>query len=585
VPGPLASARASARRLLHRPVTVWYHPAFRLPFAGLEAAVGMDPKRADAVLTWALDTGVVRPADVHAADEAPWSWLRAIHGEEYLASLDRPETIAQIMAIDARRIATAPVLESWRRAVGGTVAAARQVVAHGGRAAVLLGGFHHAAPSRGGGFCGLNDLAVAVHQLRADGFGGRVAVIDVDAHPPDGVALCLADDPAVRIASLGVASTWDAGANVTDARVPAGTGDDGYLAALDALLAGLPPADLAFVIAGADPLRGDRLGGLACTEAGLLARDRRILAHLGHTPTVLLPAGGYTPGAWRVFAGAIGAAAGSRRPVRRGYDPVLRRSRDISRTLDPQALGGEPWITADDLAIDLHVAPTEPRLLGFYTRAGIEYALSRHGLLGALARMGFEQLDVEVDASGPHRVRVTAVVDGRRQPLIELVLSRRAIDRFTCLFVEWMTLRDPRVQFTADRPRLPGQDAPGLGLFEEVGQLLMRIAERLDLAGVMSVPAHYHVAWIARKRWVLVDPDARGRFLALQRHLAHVPLLEASALLDGPGVPVEVGEPIRWEPSPVVASRDAGLSAFLAAGDARAAAVADGLAERMLPIA
>lgn len=59
----------------------------------------------------------------------------------------------------------------------------------------LLGGFHHARPDVAGGFCPVNDVAVAIAAVRADGFRGRVLVLDLDAHPPDGLAACLAGDP------------------------------------------------------------------------------------------------------------------------------------------------------------------------------------------------------------------------------------------------------------------------------------------------------------------------------------------------------------------------------------------------------
>jgi acetoin utilization deacetylase AcuC-like enzyme len=574
---PLARARGTLRRALHRPVDVWWHPTFRLPVAGFAAEVGMDPRRGDFVLTWLLDTGITRPEDVREAPEAPFSWLRQVHTEAYLESLDRPETVAQIVAIDARRIATAPLLETWRHAVGGVVEAAKHVVAEGGRAAVLLGGFHHAAPDHGGGFCALNDVAIAVSRLREAGFAGRILVIDTDAHPPDGLAACLARDELVKIYSISVATGWPDVPGITDARVPPGTGDEGWLAALRELLSKVEPADLAFVLAGADPLKGDRFGALACTEAGLRERDRLVLAALGNTPTVLLPAGGYTPGAWRVFAATIAEASGSQQEVRRDYDPVLRRTRDIAATLQPHDLGAEEFLTAEDVAEALGLPTSEPRVLGFYTRHGIEYALSRYGLLPALRRMGFEKLVVETRAeSGPHRIRVLWEHGGTRETLVETVLSMRPIERWHTLFVDWLSLRDPRVPFTKDRPRLPGQDVPGLGLAEEVMHLLVRMAERLGLAGVSFVPAHYHIAWISRGRFHFVDPDDRGRFFALMDHLKTVPLLEASAILDGPGLATEDGGVVKWEPKLMVAPLDPGLAAWLAEGDARAEAVREG---------
>ena len=47
------------------------------------------------------------------------------------------------------------------------------------------GGLHHARPDRASGFCLLNDIAVAVRDLRVRGVR-RIAVLDIDAHHGDG---------------------------------------------------------------------------------------------------------------------------------------------------------------------------------------------------------------------------------------------------------------------------------------------------------------------------------------------------------------------------------------------------------------
>lgn len=582
---PFASWRGRIRRLVHGAPSVGWHPAFRLPMAGLESTTGMDPRRGENVLIWLLDRGIVGPADLFEATEAPWTWAAAVHGPEYLASLDRPEVIANIVGVDASRVATDAMLETWRRAVGGAVEAAERA-AHGARVASLLGGFHHAAPDRGAGFCGLNDVAIAIHRLRAGGFSGEITVYDLDAHPPDGLAACVAADPRVHVVSIGVASSWELLGEVLDIRVPAKSEDAAYLVGVDRLLREAPRADLAFVLAGADPLAGDRFGGLACTEAGLYERDRRVLSHLSGVPVVLLPAGGYTRDAWRVFAHAVALLAGSSQRVRTRYDPLLRRSRDVARTLDPKALGDDDAADWADLAAELRLAPRgEPRVLGFYTRQGIEYGLERYGILPALRRMGFAGLELEVTADRmPHRMRALAMVDGKKQPLIELAVSIRNVGEWRTLFVEWLSLRDPRAEFTSERPRLPGQERPGLGIAEEFGQVLVRMADRLGLAGVSFVPAHYHVAWMVHRRFSFADVAFAGAFEAMQRALIGVPLPEASRRLDEEGLPVEWGDPVRWRPEVMVRPSDPALSAWLAERQPLVEAACGKVLDRLIPL-
>ena len=575
------------RRWARGGLPVWYHPAFRIPIAGLEGRTGIDPRRADHVLVWARDVGIVAASDVYEAPLADWDDLTRVHPPAYLESIDEPAVLSDILGgLDERLIMASSLLEMWRRGVGGTLEAARHVLDAGGRAACLHGGFHHAHPSRGVGFCALNDIAIAIASLRASGaLKGRVLIIDVDAHPPDGVAACLEHDDDVQILSLSVEGGFSEVPGILDLRLERGAGDARMLGALDTLLAKVEPARIAFVIAGADPLAGDRFGDLGATEEGLRRRDERILRVLGGTPTVLLPAGGYTNGAWRVFAGTLAAAVGSTAAVRDGYDPMLRRTRDIAATLEPELLSGDNpdrWFDEEDIFMALGENPREERFLGLYSRAGLEYAYTRYGIFQALERMGFRELSFELQTGVfPHRLRVISVVDGRPESLMELSLSIDDVLGFRTLFIEWLQLRDPRFPFTPGRPALPGQENPGLGLADEAGHMLMRMAERLHLDGVSMVPAYYHVAWMARRRFTFVDPVVRGRFVAMKRVLADQKLRTASEWLDGPGLAVDVGEPVKWAPQPMVIPVSAALKTRIAETAEKAEEIAERLLERL----
>ena len=88
-----------------------------------------------------------------------------------------------------------------RFSVAGTIAAARAALSEG-VAANLGGGTHHALADHGEGFCVLNDIAVAIRLLRAEGLIRRAAVIDCDVHQGNGTAHIFADDPEVFTLSL-----------------------------------------------------------------------------------------------------------------------------------------------------------------------------------------------------------------------------------------------------------------------------------------------------------------------------------------------------------------------------------------------
>ena len=541
-----------ARRLRGPEVPIWYDPRYRLPLPGLGARPGVELRRADFVIWYLLGERIAPARALRRPRRASYEELARVHTHEYLESLVRPETLARIFAAHPSEISVDETLESVRLACGATVDAARRALRTRGAALNLLGGFHHAAPDHGGGLCALNDVAVALAALRHDGFSGQVAVIDCDAHPPDGTAACLRGDRAAWIGSLS-ASDWGPVPGARERLLPEGTGDAAYLDALDELLAEMPPPALAFVLAGGDVLAGDHLGQLGLTLAGARRRDLHIARALRGVPTVWLPAGGYHEDAWKVLAGTALALYGrGRRPVG-DADPLHGRYARIAARLSPARLHDDFDLTEADLMAGLGVAPGRPTLLGYYSAEGIEYALFRYGILGTLSRLGYDHFHVTLEpvASGGDRAQLRAQAAGRDWLLVDLVLEKRQIAGRPVLYVHWLSLRNPRARFGNVRPQLPGQEVPGLGLLRESGELLERIAERLGLDGIAFRPAWLHTAYIARAQFRFVDAARQGRFEALVRDLGPRPLDRASRALAEGHVKMD-GKPYSWEADEMV---------------------------------
>jgi acetoin utilization deacetylase AcuC-like enzyme len=537
------------RSWLHRrDVAVWYDPRYRLPLSSVEATAGIEPRRADYAVWWLRECGAIASRAVRTPRRATYDELARVHTAELLESLGRPEALAHVFGVDPSDVPVDEVMTTVRLAVGATLAAARETVRTRTPALNLLGGFHHAAPGSAGGFCPLNDVAVAVAALRAEGFAGRVAVLDLDAHPPDGIAAALREDPRRWMGSIS-GSDWGPLEDVDETVLPEGTGDAAYLDALAALLARMPRPQLAFVIAGGDVIAGDRFGRLGLTLEGARERDLLVAAELEGVPSVWLPGGGYSEASWRALAGTgMALAAASTEAIPSDYDPLSARYARVAREMTPSDLTDDGELTAEDLEEALGLRPAGQRLLlGFYTASGFEHALYRYGILGQIERFGYRQLRVAFDFTGlGERIRVHGEVDGAEHVLIELVLERRRVLGVEVLYVHWVSLRNPRAQFSARRPRLPGQDVPGLGLAREMGSILARMAIRLGFGGVVWRPAFFHTAYAARHEFHFVDPERQGRFEALLRDLGHLPLLELTDLISR-GCVLMNGEPYAWE--------------------------------------
>ncbi|MDM7324970.1 MAG: histone deacetylase [Thermus sp.] len=183
-------------------------------------------------------------------------------------------------------------------AAGGTLAAALDAL-ETGLGLNLSGGTHHAFPDRAEGYSLFNDVAVAVAWLRREGFGGRVLVVDLDAHQGNGTAVFFQEDPTVFTLSLHGERNYPLKKERSDLDVglPDGVGDGAYLRALEEALerAQAFRPELVFYNAGVDVLKGDRFGRLALSPEGVRRRDRRVyrmVKALG-VPLVVVMGGGY----------------------------------------------------------------------------------------------------------------------------------------------------------------------------------------------------------------------------------------------------------------------------------------------------
>src|ERR1700682_229073 len=227
----LASMENRLRRWLYgRDFAVWYTPEYRWPLSALEARTGFQTRRADFAIWFLVEHRALARRHLRQPRRAEYEELARVHTPELLDSLGQAETLARIFSVDPSDVPVDEVMNTVRLACGATIGAARGVLSRlnprrvGRRALNLSGGFHHARPNVAGGFCPVNDVAVAIAAVRAEGFRGRVVVLDLDAHPPDGLAACLASDPSCFIGSIS-GSDWGPLPGVDETVLPERAGD------------------------------------------------------------------------------------------------------------------------------------------------------------------------------------------------------------------------------------------------------------------------------------------------------------------------------------------------------------------------
>ena len=219
-------------------------------------------------------------------------------------------------------------------------------------------------------------------------------------------------------------------------------------------------------------------------------------------------------------------------------DPIL-----TLRHLRPILRQGAELLPQDGDWDALLYAPHQPRLLlGHYSVEMLRERLEYYGLIARLREKGFDPVDLRLDLSDPARQQImlyegdsfsnkllaeASIADGLFETRGRAAKALKG-HRHYMLFIQWLCLQNPGAMFTPRRPALPGQNYPGLKVGREVMALLVALADKLGMAGLINVPEFPHAAVLYSERFRYFNPILEGQLRALQRDLAEVPLAKTS---------------------------------------------------------
>lgn len=245
-----------------------------------------------------LKDGVANRNEFLCPEPALDADILRVHTGEWVSKLKTGTlSLSDVMKLEVPY--SVELVNAFWLAAGGTVLAAQSAMKDG-FGCNIGGGFHHAYPNHGEGFCAIHDVAVAIRRLQTDGAIRKAMVVDTDVHHGNGTAAIFARDESVFTLSIHQLNNYPADkppSNV-DLDLADGVGDEKYLAtllpAVRAALDSFQP-EIVFYVGGADPYREDQLGGLTLSLEGLAARDWGVFeeARKRNIPVVTTLAGGY----------------------------------------------------------------------------------------------------------------------------------------------------------------------------------------------------------------------------------------------------------------------------------------------------
>jgi len=275
------------------PFRLVYHPGYDL---NLGAHV-FPSRKYRLIRDHLIDEGTAHPADFVETAPASDEDILRVHDSGWVHRL-KTGTMTDAEMIRLEIPYSREMVNGFWLATGGTILASRNALRD--RIGFNVGGgFHHAFPGHGEGFCAIHDVAVAIRTLQHEKNIERAMVVDCDVHHGNGTAAIFAGDSSVLTLSLHQFNNYPSvkPPSTVDVHLRDGTGDDEYLERLHGALKlamGFAP-HLIVYIAGADPYGEDQLGGLKLTMDGLKKRDRLVFdqALRKNVPIAVTLAGGY----------------------------------------------------------------------------------------------------------------------------------------------------------------------------------------------------------------------------------------------------------------------------------------------------
>ena len=189
-------------------------------------------------------------------------------------------------------------------------------------------------------------------------------------------------------------------------------------------------------------------------------------------------------------------------------------------------------IEEEDLFADLMQKRGTELFLGKYTMAAIQAVLEKKNFIKDAKKKNLWPITFALDSSEfPPLQRLQIFHKEKKQEnvIVDLKIREtifRAKDRlaeatshsaFSLLFLEWLTLQNPLLEFTPERPALPGQKYPGLKLGKKILDIFAYVAWINNSDGILAFPCYFHNALLFMRVFRFLRPEKRGEVLAIRK--------------------------------------------------------------------
>jgi len=200
-------------------------------------------------------------------------------------------------------------------------------------------------------------------------------------------------------------------------------------------------------------------------------------------------------------------------------------------------------ISEEEVLKDLDTEVGNDRLLERFSVDEVLKALSQNGVLQALNDRGYPMPKMTIRSIDPFRqtLKIFSSIEAPEDDE-HLLCELRVFDahlkgpcpltgkpfEVDALVIDWLNFQNPNGKFSPDKPRLPGQRYPGLGIMRISMSAILDLARQIGKEAVINIPEYYHNAVLYRPAFHFFSAFVQGRFNALEHFFSGRSLADAS---------------------------------------------------------
>jgi hypothetical protein len=246
----------------------------------------------------------------------------------------------------------------------------------------------------------------------------------------------------------------------------------------------------------------------------------------------------------------------------RRKEPALIEIRRAAKKLSDNRLREDASGLVQIEPEDMVPETTPAKLLGYYSADGITYALRELGISGIVEQLGFRDFQVKVTGDAWCQLfRINASAEGKTHLIAEgrfrktsgplpgdtFLKKEYGEKTYSLVIIEWFLLQNPLAEFSPHKPQLPEQVFPGLGIKDEVMEILFAVARRLELDAYILNAMFLHNAFIYSPEFFFCNPKRQAEYLAIKRDAQDHSLQDLTLAVEGGFVYLQgQEEPYRW---------------------------------------